>query len=149
MVSVNQQIRLLTGATLFAVLNGAHAVNRNTMIPVKNGLTATPNTPISNATTTIAFSSAVQIASSISRELTQLASIPAIPIPTDITNITGHAVVSRLAPAMPPIQAGINFPDADGMVADLISWTNISSTGNSLAGRQAALRVMVVGDSIS
>ena len=149
MLSFNQRICLVAGAISFAVLNGAHAVNANTTIAANGSLGVTPITPISDAATSIAFSSAVQIASFVSRELTQLASIPAIPIPTNVTDIAGYAVVSQLAPAMPPIQAGINFPDADEMVADLISWTNISNTGNSLAGRQAALRVMFVGDSMS
>ncbi|KAJ9502889.1 hypothetical protein H2202_002011 [Exophiala xenobiotica] len=104
---------------------------------------------LTNATSTVAFSSAVRIASSISWQLQQLASIPAIPVPTNVTDIPEYAVVAQLAPAMPPIQAGVDLGDTDGMIADLISWTNISSPGTSLAGRASILKVMVVGDSIT
>ncbi|KAK5242537.1 hypothetical protein LTR20_009968 [Exophiala xenobiotica] len=104
---------------------------------------------LTNATSTVAFSSAVRIASSISWQLQQLASIPAIPVPTNVTDIPEYAVVAQLAPAMPPIQAGLDLGDTDGMIADLISWTNISSPGTSLAGRASILKVMVVGDSIT
>ena len=79
-------------------------------------LTSTPSatTKTGNVTNTIAFSSAVQLASSISWQLNQLASIPALLMPTNITATPGYEIVSRLAPALPPIQAGVAFPDADG-----------------------------------
>lgn len=102
-----------------------------------------------NAASTIPFSSAVQLASSVSWQLSQLASIPVLPIPTNITAFPEYEIVSKLAPALPPIQAGATFPEAEKMIADLIASTNGSNPGSSLAGRQSVLRVMVVGDSMS
>ncbi|PTB46522.1 hypothetical protein M441DRAFT_126012 [Trichoderma asperellum CBS 433.97] len=102
-----------------------------------------------NATKTIAFSSAVQLASSVQWQLDQLATIPAIPIPKNITALPAYQAVSKLAPALPVIQAGVELPSAESMISDLISWTNATSTGESLAARQSALRVMIVGDSMT
>jgi hypothetical protein len=119
-----------------------------------SSLTNTPyaTAAVGNATKTIAFSSAVQHAASVSWELNQLTSKPALPIPTNITEYPEYEIVSKLAPAMPPVQAGVTFPEADSMIDDLIRFTNVSNTGSSLTGRtrrQGALRVMVVGDSMS
>lgn len=142
-------IYLLLYNTLLTGFRGVFASNTTTVAVQNSTSTIASSTPGTNATKTIGFSSAVQIASSVQFELQQLASIPAIPLPTNVTNITGYAGVSRLAAAMPPLQAGVEFPDAEDMIADLISWTNISVTGNTLAGREAAIRVMIVGDSMS
>lgn len=121
-----------------------------TSTAVGNGtLLATPNKPVTQATKTADFSSAVKFASTVSWELKQLDSIPAIPLPTNITETTEYAAASQLAPAMPPLQRGIVLPDAAEMVADLLSSTNKSSVGKSLAGRQSPLRVMIVGVSMS
>lgn len=107
------------------------------------------NTTAPNATKTIAFSSAVQLASSVQWQLDQLATIPAIPIPKNITALHAYQAVGKLAPALPVIQAGVELPSAESMISDLISWTNVTSTGESLAARQSALRVLVVGDSMT
>jgi hypothetical protein len=72
-----------------------------------------------------------------------------IPIPANVTDIPEYQVVSKLAPALPVVQAGVELPSAESMIADLISSTNGSSTGTSLAGRQSVLRVMIVGDSMT
>ncbi|KAF4943413.1 hypothetical protein FGADI_13440, partial [Fusarium gaditjirri] len=93
----------------------------------------------------IVFSSAVHLASSISWSLHQLATIPALRLPTNITAVPEYEIVSRLAPALPPIQVGVSFGEVDGMIAA----TNVSSPDKSIVGRQSTLRVMVVGDSIS
>ncbi|RBR16058.1 hypothetical protein FVER53590_29604 [Fusarium verticillioides] len=97
----------------------------------------------------IAFSSAVHLASSISWSLHQLSTIPALPLPTNITAVPEYEIVSRLAPALPPIQVGVSFGEVDDMIAGMIAATNVSSPDKSIVGRQSTLRVMVVGDSIS
>jgi hypothetical protein len=134
----------------FLLFNLAPVQAANTTLTSASTPSATTDT--GNATNTIAFPSAVQLESSISWQLNQLSSKPALPMPTNITAIPEYEIVSILAPALPPIQAGVAFPDADGMIADLLTWTKVSSPGSSLAGRdrrQSALRVMVVGDSMS
>ncbi|KAG9506573.1 hypothetical protein J7337_000106 [Fusarium musae] len=97
----------------------------------------------------IEFSSAVHLASSISWSLHQLSTIPALPLPTNITAVPEYEIVSRLAPALPPIQVGVSFGEVDDMIAGMIAATNVSSPDKSIVGRQSTLRVMVVGDSIS
>lgn len=97
----------------------------------------------------IEFSSAVHLASSISWSLHQLSTIPALPLPTNITAVPAYEIVSRLAPALPPIQVGASFGDVDDMIAGMIAATNVSSPDKSIVGRQSTLRVMVVGDSMS
>lgn len=84
----------------------------------------------------------------MSVELHQLSASPAIPIPTNITDIPEYAVVSRLAPALPVIQDGISPPKAEAMISALVSSSNTSNSG-ALIGRQSALRVMIVGDSMT
>ncbi|KAF1959976.1 hypothetical protein CC80DRAFT_584790 [Byssothecium circinans] len=56
----------------------------------------------SNAT--IGFASAVQIEASVALELQRLASVPAIPLPTNITQYPQYEAVRQLAPAMPLVQ---------------------------------------------
>ncbi|KAL6887012.1 carbohydrate esterase family 3 protein [Trichoderma evansii] len=104
--------------------------------------TSTP--PANNATKTIAFSSAVQLATSVQWQLDQLATIPAIPMPKNVSSLPAYQAVSKLAPALPVIQAGVELPEADSMISDLISWNNASSTGESLAARQDILGVLIV-----
>ncbi|SCN74636.1 uncharacterized protein FFNC_11530 [Fusarium fujikuroi] len=102
-----------------------------------------------NAPGNIAFSSAVHLASSVSWSLHQLSTIPALPLPTNITAVPEYEIVSKLAPALPPIQVGASFGDVDDMIAGMIAATNVSSPDKSIVGRQSTLRVMVVGDSMS
>ncbi|KFZ11648.1 hypothetical protein V501_04652 [Pseudogymnoascus sp. VKM F-4519 (FW-2642)] len=103
----------------------------------------------SNATKTIDFSSAVQIEASLTVALQQVSNAPAIPIPTNVTNIPEYAAVIRLSPFLPIVPAGVDLPEAEDMIAVLISSANASGTDKSLLGRQSALRVMIVGDSMS
>ncbi|KAK1250099.1 hypothetical protein MKX08_010102 [Trichoderma sp. CBMAI-0020] len=110
---------------------------------------ATSNPVAINATKTIAFSSAVQLASSVQWQLDQIAATPAIPIPKNITALPAYQAVDRLAPALPVIQAGIKLPLAESTISDLMSWNNVSSTRDSLVARKSALRLLVVGDSIT
>lgn len=140
-------IGILTCNLLLLSLTPVQATNTTSTLNSIPGTTTTT----SNANNTIAFSSAVQLASSISWQLNQISTTPALPIPTNITALPEYEIVGILAPALPPIQTGIAFPDAEGMIANLITWTNTSRPGSSLASRrrQSALRVMVVGDSMS
>jgi lysophospholipase L1-like esterase len=108
-------------------------------------MAAIASTPASKTSNTVDFSSAVLLAASLSWQHEQLASIPAIPMPTNVTDMPDYAAARQLAPVMPPLQAGVTFSDAERMVADLIA----HSTGKALAERQAALRVMIVGDSMT
>ncbi|EFQ98504.1 hypothetical protein MGYG_01531 [Nannizzia gypsea CBS 118893] len=104
-------------------------------------------------TKSIDFASALQVEASIAAQLKQLANIPAIPIPEDISNIPEYEIISRLAPAMPPIQAGINLPEAQEMLAQYLSSINNDTSkigANSLLGRsQSGLKVMIAGDSMT
>jgi hypothetical protein len=131
------------------VASGAAATDTLNATPDNRTLAITSSLLAYNATRTIAFSSAVQLASSVQWQLEQVATTPAIPIPTNITAIPEYQAVSRLAPGLPIVQAGVEFPSAESMISDLISWSNVSSTKDSIAGRQSSLRVMIVGDSLS
>ncbi|KAH7182078.1 hypothetical protein DER46DRAFT_670422 [Fusarium sp. MPI-SDFR-AT-0072] len=108
-----------------------------------------PATSTANAPNSIEFSSAVLLASSISWSLHQLSTIPALPLPTNISAVPEYEIVSRLAPALPPIQAGVSFGPVNDMIADMIASTNVSSPDLSVVACQSTLRVMIVGDSMS
>jgi hypothetical protein len=130
--------------TLFQFLSYVNAVN-DTSVASGN------STFVGNSTSTIAFSSAVQLAASVSIEVSQLATTPAVPLPTNITAIPEYAIVSKLVPGLPIVQDGVLIPDTEEMISQLIASTNSSnsSTASSLTGRQAGLRVMIVGDSMT
>ncbi|KAF5962657.1 carbohydrate esterase family 3 protein [Fusarium bulbicola] len=108
-----------------------------------------PATSTANAPSRIDFSSAVHLASSISWSLHQLSTIPALPLPTNISAVPEYEIVSRLAPALPPVQAGVSFGPVNDMIAGMIASTNVSSPGLSVVARQSTLRVMIIGDSMS
>ncbi|KAF5254019.1 hypothetical protein FANTH_1201 [Fusarium anthophilum] len=108
-----------------------------------------PATSTANAPSRIDFSSAVHLASSISWSLHQLSTIPALPLPTNISAVPEYEIVSRLAPALPPVQAGVSFGPVNDMIVGMIASTNVSSPGLSVVARQSTLRVMIVGDSMS
>lgn len=103
----------------------------------------------SNVGKTVHFSSAVQIEASLTVSLQQVSSPAAIPIPANVTNIPEYAAVTRLSPFLPIVQAGVDPPEAEDIITSLISSTNTSGTSKSLLGSQGALRVMIVGDSMS
>ncbi|EEQ31735.1 fibronectin type III domain-containing protein [Microsporum canis CBS 113480] len=108
----------------------------------------------SKPTKSIDFASALNVEASVAAQLRQLANIPAIPIPDDISDIPEYEIVRRLAPAMPPIQAGVNLPEAQEMIAQYLSSINNGETAktgaNSLLGRnQGGLKVMIAGDSMT
>jgi hypothetical protein len=128
------------------VLPNFHSVSAAALIPPAD---AAIHTAVSSTTRTIAFSSAVAIEASVSRQLQQQTSVPAIPIPKNATDIPAYSAVGQLAFAGPPVHTGIGFPITEELVQDLISWTNISSTGSSLSKRAGTLRVMIVGDSMT
>lgn len=111
--------------------------------------TNSPATITDNSLNNIDFTSAVHLESSISWSLHQLSTIPALPLPTNISAVPDYDIVSRLAPALPPIQAGVGFGQVHDMIAAMIASTNVTNPGLSVVRRQSALRVMVVGDSIS
>ncbi|RMZ88956.1 hypothetical protein DV736_g3813, partial [Chaetothyriales sp. CBS 134916] len=50
---------------------------------------------------------------------------------------------------MPPIQKGVEFRDVEGMVTDVVPQTNKSGLEKPLAGGESALRVMIIGDSMT
>ncbi|KAH7409724.1 carbohydrate esterase family 3 protein [Cadophora sp. MPI-SDFR-AT-0126] len=104
----------------------------------------------STTPSTIAFSSAVHLASSLAWEASQIVNRPVLPLPKNITAVPEYEAVSKIAPGLPPIQAGIVFPEAEDMIAKLVAMSN--GTGPSIQGRdrrQSGLRVMVVGDSMT
>ncbi|RAH49623.1 uncharacterized protein BO95DRAFT_450154 [Aspergillus brunneoviolaceus CBS 621.78] len=102
------------------------------------------------STSTIAFSSALAVESHVSAQLSQLASVPPIPLPTTIDN---YKTWTQVASLMPPLQTKNVKADTMEMVAavrDAIKTESDSgATIQSLAGRDAALRVMIVGDSMT
>ena len=104
----------------------------------------------SMAVQSIAFSSAMDIEASVSIQLAQISSIPAVPLPSNITDWPEYETISRLATVLPPLPAGIKLPGSDEIMAQLIASSNdTSNTGSNLAGRQNGLRVMIVGDSMT
>lgn len=112
-------------------------------------------TPASTARSSIDFSSAVEIEASVSAEVAQSARSSAGAMayyPTDIiADIPEYAMIEDLVPLMPPIPAGTRSPDAATLVENLRS-SSIGKDSNSEGDssvRADALRVMVVGDSIS
>ena len=107
------------------------------------------NTWPTDTTEGIPFRSALEIEASVSVQLQQVSSIPAIPIPSDVTSLPEYEIISRLAPALPPIQTGINLPGTEEMMQNVLSSSNQSGTLMGLAGRQDALRVMIIGDSMT
>ncbi|KAF4943841.1 hypothetical protein FGADI_13121 [Fusarium gaditjirri] len=108
-----------------------------------------PAQSTANAPGRIEFSSAVYLASSISWSLHQLSTIPALSLPTNISSVPQYEIVSKLSPALPPLQAGVSFGPVNDMIADMIASTNVSSPALSVVARQSTLRVMIVGDSMS
>ncbi len=93
-------------------------------------------------------------ASSISNQLAQLGSIPAIPLPS---NISHYNALRQLADLMPPLQK--STPGQEDPTAAMLSALTDARKGGAnssgspaeegLAGRQTALRVMIVGDSMT
>ncbi|KAJ4347170.1 uncharacterized protein N0V89_011108 [Didymosphaeria variabile] len=111
---------------------------------------AQPVPSIAPSTETIPFASAVQIEASASMESQRLASIPAIPLPTNTTQYPQYQAARKIAPVMPPVQAGVKFPERPDMVANLTPSFNTSTFEQSHFKRQASsTRVLVVGDSIT
>ncbi|KAK0124754.1 hypothetical protein ONS96_008636 [Cadophora gregata f. sp. sojae] len=111
---------------------------------------ASDASPTSAAPSTIAFSSAVQLESSLAWQARQIVNKPVLPLPKNITDFPEYEAVAKIAPRLPLIQDGIVFPEAEDMIANLVATTN--ATGPSIAGRdrrQSGLRVMVVGDSMT
>lgn len=103
----------------------------------------------SNATVDVVpFLSAIQRAASISIEVQQLATTPAVPIPSNLTSLPSYSIVNRLVSALPIVQDGILHPDTEVMIQKLKA-ANDTGAPSSLTARQSALRVMVVGDSMT
>jgi lysophospholipase L1-like esterase len=132
-----------SSAASFAGPQVPRAAVTSSTTPAQSNLTTASNT-------TIAFSSAVSLASSVSNQLAQLTSIPAIPLPSTISN---YKTWTQLASMMPPLQTNTVDHDTAEMLAavrnSLKGTSNNGTTAGGLAGRQAAIRVMIVGDSMS
>lgn len=117
---------------------------RSCSTPIQSNTTITP-------ASTVEFSSAVSIASSVSIQLAQYTSIPAIPLPTNISN---HDLLKQLAALMPPLQISTSGADTAAVLAavDEIkeeTKDDPSPADKRLGGRQAGMRIMIVGDSMS
>lgn len=97
----------------------------------------------------IDLSSAVKHAASISSHLFRETATPAIPIPPGATNIPAYEGIAKIAQAFPIVQKGIQPQNADDLLEDLLTRTNASVPQTGLAGRASALRVMIVGDSMT
>ncbi|KAF5688010.1 carbohydrate esterase family 3 [Fusarium globosum] len=69
------------------------------------------------------------------------------------TSIPQNEVLNHMVPLLPPMQVGLELPDAEDLKANLTSSPSererIGINADSLLARQDALRVMIVGDSIS
>lgn len=77
----------------------------------------------------------------------QLANVPAIPL---AQNVSDYHVLSQLADLMPPLQVSVDSQDDSKMLEALSNATwACGPTADDLAGRQAPLRVIIVGDSMS
>lgn len=100
------------------------------------------------STATIEYSSAVAIESKVSYQLSQLATVPAIPLPTDLPY---YDILNQVVGLMPPLQTGSVQNNSVQMLAAMRD--NLRSSENSTTGhlheRAAGLKVMIVGDSIS
>ncbi len=94
------------------------------------------------------LSSALEIEISASLQAQQLANIPAIPIPINLTEYPQYEAVRQIA-AMPIIQKGIHAPDLTSMMVDFAQSSNTSTKEDRIIDRQSSLRVICVGDSIS
>lgn len=97
-----------------------------------------------NTTSTIEFSSAVHMVSSISWSLHQLSTIPGLPLPTNISAFPKYEIVGILALALPPFQAGVSFGPVNSMIADISALTNVFSPGSLVVRRQSTPKVMIV-----
>ncbi|KAL5344459.1 hypothetical protein ACLOAV_010439 [Pseudogymnoascus australis] len=117
----------------------------SSFLPTQTDATAT-------STSTIEFSAGVLLESSVLNQLAQFTSIPPVPLPT---NISGYDTFSQMANLMPPFQAsaGTVVPDIAAMLASIkmsaAASINKGLPVESLTGRQAAIRVMIVGDSMT
>ena len=130
---------ILSSFCLFAVAED------NASITAAPSLPKAPTSSPSN--TSIPFSSAVLIEVSVSSELHSVPT-PAIPLPTNATKYPQYDAIRQFLPAMPIVQAGIQYPEPKDLITDLMSPSN-TSKHNSLTKRQSAMRVLIVGDSIS
>ena len=146
--AVSATVFYLLSCSSLLVATGVVA-NPLNVAPVNRTAAVTSSLLTSDATKIIEFPSAVQVASSVQWQLEQLATIPAIPIPANITALPDYQGVSKLAPALPVVQAGVELQSAESMISNLISWSNVSSTGCSPAGGESVLKVMIVGDSMT
>jgi hypothetical protein len=117
----------------------------SSFLPTQTDATAT-------STSTIEFSAGVLLESSVLNQLAQLTSIPPVPLPK---NISGYDTFSQMANLMPPFQAtaGTVEPDITAMLASIkvsaAASINKGQSVGSLTGRQAEIRVMIVGDSMT
>lgn len=109
----------------------------------KVSITRSPSVVTSDiATTTVDFSSALQIAASVAPEIALNNFSNPVPIPTDAPE---YEQVRLIAALFPPRQQSVGEPD-------LNAFTEIQATSNSsnqVHKRQGAMRVMVVGDSMT
>lgn len=139
-------------AILFSFISTSHAISFPWRLAQRATGSIDPTASIvaSTSTSTIAFSSALAVESHVSAQLSQLASVPPIPLPTTIDN---YKTWTQVASLMPPLQTNNVKADTMEMVAavrDAIKTESDSgATIQSLAGRDAALRVMIVGDSMT
>jgi hypothetical protein len=103
------------------------------------------------STATIEYSSAVAIESKVSYQLSQLATVPAIPLPTDLPY---YDILNQVAGLMPPLQTGGVQNNSVQMLAamreNLRPSENSTTVGTEhLHERATKLKVIIVGDSIS
>ncbi|PYI07875.1 hypothetical protein BO78DRAFT_442365 [Aspergillus sclerotiicarbonarius CBS 121057] len=136
-------------AILYALLPAVHAISFPWRL-VQRATQTTASSATATSTQTIAFSSAVAIESRVSAQLSQLASVPPIPLPTTIDD---YDTWTQVASLMPPLQTNDVVEDTMGMVAAVRDTVKTESdsgvTVQGLAGRDATLRVIIVGDSMT
>lgn len=102
--------------------------------------------------TTVPLSSAIQLEASAALEVQRIASTPAIPLPTNITEYPQYEAVRQMIPGLPPKQEGITESVALPKFANA-TLTSLEThevrRDSTIEARQSGLRVLVVGDSIS
>ena len=133
--------------------SSAHAISfpwRLAQRATESSASPSANGPMATSSSTIAFSSAVAIESLISAQVSQLASVPPIPLPTTIDDYNTWTQVAKLMPPLQTYEAKDNTLQMMAAIRDSIRTdSDTGMTVNGLIGRGNALRVMIVGDSMT
>ena len=158
--SFSRQWRNFTNLTCLAIL--LFTACSAAVVPGRSSSTPSKTTSAPQVSTTSAghgakpgaarpvdFSSAVRVAASVSAELAQVSNVPVIPIPRNASHMPEYGGIARLAQALQIVQAGIASSETEDFVAKLVAHSNTTGPATTLSGRDATIRIMIAGDSIS